>query len=232
MCRLILPGPCSPLLVVAFPALAMIAVPAAAAVTQLASPAEMSPAVTTLDFEGYPHLTAANTLLESSGVRFSRDDGGQTAIYNPTTVPYRAHSGTDFLATPAFDGGPDDSSTELNVEFLWPVREVGAYFGNDRNVPGFEQFTLSVFGTSGELLGSVSVPSNFNLDADQFIGLRSDVPFARARFEHHAEGWGVAIDDLTYTAIPEPTGRMGGLLLAAGLRRRRRDGPRRHNEWT
>jgi hypothetical protein len=184
---------------------------ARAAVLRLDSPAQFSPPLTTIDFEDYPHLTAADTLYESQGVRFSRDDGGQTAIYDPTG--YSAHSGDMFLATPGWPGAPQGPSTHLNVEFGTPVREVGAFFGNDRDGPAvFDSLRLSVFGAAGESLGTVSVVSNRNGDTDQFIGLRSDTPFVRARFEHDAPQYGVGIDDLSFTAVPEP-----GALWAAGV---------------
>jgi hypothetical protein len=177
---------------------------ARATVLRLDSPGQMSPPLTTIDFEGYPHLTAADTLYESQGVRFSRDDGGKTATYHPAS--YSAHSGVAFLATPGWQDAPLGSSTHLNVEFGSLVREVGAFFGNDRDGPGvFDSLRLSVFGVAGETLGTVSVVSNRNGDTDQYIGLRSDVPFVRARFEHDAPQYGVAIDDLSFTALPEPS---------------------------
>ena len=196
-----------------FAALAACGPVAGAAVVQLGSPAEMSAPLTTLDFEGYPHLTAANTPYESRGVTFSRDDGALTAIYDPTG--YETHSGARFLATPSWVGAPTHS-LHLNVNFLSPAREVGAWFGNDRNEAGvFDSLRLSAFGPGGEPLGTVAVTSNRNGNADQFIGLRSDTPFTRARFEHDAEAFGVGIDDLAFTAVPEPGAAL--VLLAPGV---------------
>jgi hypothetical protein len=89
----------------------------------------------------------------------------------------------------------------------------------------FKQFKLSVFDGSGNLLGSVEIACNLNADLDQFIGLRSDVAFARARFEHDAPGFGVAIDDLSFSAIPEPAALSwvaGGVAMLLSRRRLRR----------
>ena len=201
--------------------------PAAAAVTQAGSPGDLAPSLTTLDFDDYPHHTAANELYLSRGVRFTRDDAGQTTIYEP--VMYRAHSGTNFLSTPRWDGAPSGWSTHLNAWFTSPVREVGAFFGNDWEDPnGIERLTLSVFDADGRPLGSVWVQTNHNRELDQFIGLRSDVPFVHARFEHDASQYAVAIDDLSYSTVPEPllltslAGTVAGLATQRRRRRRRR----------
>ena len=193
------------------------------AVVRLESPEAMSAPVTTIDFEGHPHLAPADTLFESRGVRFSRDDGHATVVYNPNS--YEAHSGQNFLGTPSWQGA-STWSTHLNAVFAAPVREVGAFFGNDSNGPGaFAGMTLSVFGPAGEPLGSVFVASNRNSHADQFIGLRSDVPFVRARFEHDAPDFGVGVDDVSFGAVPEP-GAAAACAVVAGafLLRRRGDG--------
>ena len=193
--------------------------PARAAVMQLDSPSQMSGPVTIIDFDGYPHLTAADRLYEDRGVTFSRDDRGLTAIYDPDV--FEVHSGQTFLGTPSWDGAARWTN-HLNISFASGVREVGAFFGNDRDGPGvFDRLELQVFGAAGELLGSVSVRSNRNGDADQFIGLRSDVPFLSARFEHDAELYGLGIDDLSFSALPEPsaTGVVALFLALGGLRR-------------
>jgi hypothetical protein len=100
-----------------FVAVAAAAWPARAAVIQLDSPGAMSAPTTTIDFEGYPHLTAADHLYESSGVTFSEDDGGLTAIYTPsqTGSPDHPHSGSNFLGTPGWAGSK--GSSHLNVNF-------------------------------------------------------------------------------------------------------------------
>ena len=192
-----------------------------AAVVRLDSPAQMSPPLTTLDFEGRPHLTAANDLYVAQGVRYSRDDGAQTAVYDPDA--FEARSGLNILATPGWAGAPPGWTMHRNAHCASRVREVGAFFGNDRGPAAFDSLTLSAFGVSGELLGSVSVTSNRNGNADQFIGLRSDTPFVRARFEHSARDYGVGIDDFSFGAVPEPGGvAVAGCVALSLLARPRR----------
>ncbi len=95
---------------------------------------------------------------------------------------------------------------------LSPVYAMGAYFGNDQieYAYDFTHTKLSIFDNSNNLLGSVDVPANFNTSLDQFIGIRSLMPFTKARFENFRPdgnpsiGMGIILDDLTIEPVPEP----------------------------
>jgi hypothetical protein len=98
--------------------------------------------------------------------------------------------------------------THLNVIPAVPLYAIGAYFGNDQNDPDFSTIRLSIYAAAGDLLGSVDVAVNGNTSVDQFIGLRSDLPFTRVRFENfndlgqQTRGYSVVIDDLVFAPSP------------------------------
>jgi hypothetical protein len=190
-----------------------------ATIVQLTSPAEFIYPTTTIDFDDGPHLTIANTRYLDLGVEFSRDDGYGVVLYEEpfTTSPPNA------LATVGapIPGYPAPTWVmHLNVSFSSPTFELGAFFGNDQGY-GYTAMTLSIFDLHNVLLDSVTVLTNNNNRVDQFIGLRSDVPFYSARFENNGMWLAVVLDDMIFT-VPEPATvlllGLGGLAL---LRKRR-----------
>jgi len=98
--------------------------------------------------------------------------------------------------------------SHLNVLSSSPLVAMGAYFGNDQGDPDFSSIRMSVYGMSGELLGFVDVSANQNTSVDQFIGVRSDVPFSRVRFENfsasgaESQSYSVVLDDLVFAVSP------------------------------
>ena len=192
-------------------------VPGAAAIVQLTSPTEFIYPATTIDFDDGLHLTVANTRYLDLGVEFSRDDGFEIVLYDwqgrVTTSP------PNVLATVKTSPSGPPWVMHLNATFSWPIFELGAFFGNDQGYD-YTATTLSIFDPDAVLLGSVTVPTNDNTSVDQFIGLRSDVPFYSARFENNGTWLAVALDDMIFT-IPEPSSvLLLGLGSLAFLRKR------------
>ncbi len=108
---------------------------------------------------------------------------------------------------------------------------LGAWFGNDQGDPDYSSTRLSVFGSLGQLLGSVQIAVNNNTSVDQFIGIGSDIPFFSARFENlnssgqPSGGYSVVIDNLSFAQVPEPgMSSLLGLFLLASLFLLRRRG--------
>jgi hypothetical protein len=161
-----------------------------------------------LDFEGFAHLTVANTLFQAEGLLLTRDDGQPVFIFDfdDTSSP------PNVLATVLGFGTPGSTSwaTHLNVVSSTPLLAVGAYFGNDQSSADFSRIRMSVYDSGGESLGFVEVAVNGNRSVDQFIGLRSDVPFSHIRFDNlmpsglPSSSLAVILDDLAYAAVPEP----------------------------
>ena len=205
-----------------------------AQIVQLYNPNELPLNRATISFDDYPASTVANTLYQNLGITFTRDDSGVVPIYDVTPSGRQTVSGDNILATTIFPliGATQGFATHLIVNSLQPLTEAGAFFGNDAFISDFGFARMSIFGLANEFLGSVDVPVNNNADIDQFIGIRSAAPFYHVRFENFTPlgtvsgGRAVAIDDLTFTPIPEPstyalfgTGLVCGYLM---LRRRSR----------
>ncbi len=173
----------------------------AGTITQLNSPDEFSAHATTIDFDGFPNNTCANTLYAEQGIEFSRDDG------QPVPIKAFAHIDTtsrpNVIATVSgmFEcGNANPWVTHLNVTFDSPTSELGAFFGNDQG-SGYTQTTLFVFDVEGGLLGDVTVPTNNNTVVDQFIGLSSDVPIFSAQFDNNGIPLSVVLDDLIFASF-------------------------------
>ena len=102
----------------------------------------------------------------------------------------------------------------LNVSLNVDAQEVGLYFGNDD--PGFGGFNalLNIYDATDNFLGGVSLNTNNNDYADQFLGLYSDDPFRRVEVLYTSEDASLAIDDFSIgvTRVPEP-----GTILLMGL---------------
>jgi hypothetical protein len=202
-----------------------------AAVTPISSPAGLDGGVT-FNFEGYSdRLTTANTLFASQGITFGRDDGARVYIWNSWTALGRGTTSPDSVLATIRDIPIDPTwATHLNVSSAMPLLGIGAYFGNDQDDPDFRTVQLSVFGLNDEFLGTVQVRGNDNTDVDQFIGLTSDVPFTRIRFENFdfsgtpSQMYSVILDDFTFVPVPEPStiaiGALGLLALVPSARKR------------
>jgi len=169
---------------------------AANTIVQLHSPTQFNYPVTTIDFDDGPHKTVANTRYLSQGVEFSRDDGYEIVLYDQSGSGQATTSLPNTLSTTKYPA--PTWVMHLNVDFSYPIFELGAFFGNDEPDWGFKKITLSAFDENGSVLGSVSMYSNRNDIVDQFIGLRSDVPVSSARFSQDGKWCAVSIDDLTF----------------------------------
>jgi len=98
------------------------------------------------------------------------------------------------------------ANNPLTAIFAVPAREVGMVFGNDDFRRRFDVL-LTVYDVGNTRIGSVSVQSNGNDFADQFIGLRSDIPFAKAEVVYSrsaSSALSIFVDDFTI-GVPEPT---------------------------
>jgi sugar lactone lactonase YvrE len=191
-------------------ALASLALPAwaqAPVVTQLTSPDQFSASRAVINFDFSPVATATNSLCRPTlGIQFSNVGTAPVPIYEWTDLvpPRVTTSAPHVLATVSSHGGT--FSPFLNVDFDSPKTELGAYFGNDQGAGAIGTVQLSVF--SGEtLLGSVSVAANGNTSVDQFIGLRSTVPFTSARFDNLPPSiFSVVLDDVMFNMDPGTPG--------------------------
>ncbi len=189
-----------------------------ATIAQLTSPAEFIYPTTTIDFDDGSNLTVANTRYLDLGIEFSRDDGYGVVLYEEqfTTSP------PNVLATVKTSPTGPPWVMHLNASFSSPTFELGAFFGNDQGY-GYTATTLSIFDLHNVPSGSVTVLTNNNNRTDQFIGLRSDVPFYSARFENNGTWLSVSLDDMIFT-VPEPaTVLLLGLGGFALLRKRREE---------
>jgi len=178
----------------------------AANITPLTSPADFIFSTTTIDFDDAPPDTIANSRYMDRGVVFARDDGYVIPVEDWAAMGRNTTSSPNVIATVlgTFEGEDVPTwSTHLNLTFSSTVVEVGAYFGNDQSDDDYTRTTLSIFDHHNQLLGSVSVQTNVNTDVDQFIGLRSNVPFASARFDNNGVYYSVVLDDVSF-AVPEP----------------------------
>lgn len=183
--------------------LSLILVSRAEATNVLLGPADFSGPTTTINFDGIPSGTIINTFYSASGVDFARDDGQPIPAWDWSALGRVTTSPPNVLATISgsfIRGSATTWSTSVNVDFLAPVYQVGAYFGNDQ-VAGFST-TLSLFDASNNLIGSYSLTGNDNTSVDQFLGLESSVPLVRARFDTNISYLAVVLDNLQFSATP------------------------------
>jgi hypothetical protein len=202
---------------------------APALVTQLYSSSELNPSDITIGFDDGSDYDVANVRYQvSDGVTFSRDDGKDVYLFDWQGRGLDTTSLPNVLATVGAEALPESDSPapgpvpHLNVSFLSPMTEIGAYFGNDAG-GGFTEMTLSIFDQSSSTWLSVLVTPNENFSVDQFIGLRSDIPFTLARFEHNASWLPIVIDDLSFsnvtpTVVPVPSAVLLGCIGIATVR--------------
>jgi len=183
---------------------------ASAAITALHSPAELASG-STLTFNGYPNYTFVNTLFQTAGLTFTRDDGDPIYLLDWTSLGRETTSLDGVLATVRNVVVDPNWSTHLNVISARPLSALGAYFGNDQGDADFSRIRLSIYTAAGELLGSVEVAANGNTHVDQFVGVYSDIPFSQIRFENldasgvPSRSYSVVIDDLVF-ALPDTDG--------------------------
>ena len=195
--------------VVALITMALLINNSTAAVMPLDVPSGIMSGVT-INFDGYQDHTIVNTLYQNQGVTFSRDDGARIYLLDWTSLGRTTTSPDNVLATVRNFNDPI-WATHLNIVSTVPLYALGACFGNDQSNLDFNSIRLSAYDTAGGLIGSVDVTTNNNTAVDQFIGLRSDIPFARVRFENltpsgaPSASYSVVLDDLKLESVPEPS---------------------------
>ena len=172
-------------------------------ITQLFSPGEMTSPTLLNDFE---------TLKDNADITFDA-----TATLAPA-------SGWTSGVTPSGRSGLGDfiEGEPLDATLTTPAYEVGMWFGNDDFGLVFDAI-LEVF-AGATPLGSVSLESNANDFADQFIGLRSNMAFDKVRIAYErpeAEQLAIYIDDF-YVGVPEPSTLILVGLGLLGMASRRR----------
>ena len=149
---------------------------------------------------------------------FSFDSTSQIILSSSST------SGVTSSGTHVLMESRDDAP--LNVFLNLDAQEVGFYFGNDD--PGFGGFNalLNIYDATDNLLGGVSLNTNNNDYADQFLGLYSDTPFRRVEVLYTNASASLAIDDFSIgtASVPEPSSilLMGIGLAGIALARRRK----------
>lgn len=144
--------------------------------------------------------------------------GIQSIANNPATVPlialpFSQQSPPNELST----GAADNYAGDITITFGGLSNEVGVGIAEDGSTPA----TLTVFGNSGNVLGSFveTVPST-TFNAYYVI---SDPTYDIHSFEI-AAAQNLAIDDVQFTLVPEPASLVlaaVGLTLLAGFRRRK-----------
>ena len=167
----------------------------AAVITQLFSPGAMTSPTLLNDFE---------SVKDNTHVTF-----------NATATLITALAATEGVTPSGLRGlSEEDDNEPLTAMLASTAREVGVWFGNDDFGLSFDAVLEVLAG--GSSLGSVSLPSNANDYADQFIALRSDMAFDEVRIGYErpaARGLSIYIDDF-YVGVPEPA---SCVTLIAGL---------------
>ncbi len=198
-----------------------------AAVSQLSGPGDFLAPTSVADFDAWPEYTVANNLYTPQGLTLSLPAGGNIAVYDWAAIYRITTSSPNVVA--AVGGLGFSYSAAIDASFSSPITEVGAYMGNDQGIydGSFQDFMLSVYDASNNLLGSISVTANQNVSVDQFLGVRSTIPFVRARFENTNwvtanQGLSAVLDDIQFTSVPEPSAFIALLVPALMTLRRKR----------
>ena len=174
------------------------------AVTAMALAAPSRAFAATITFSEFPGGTLVDNQYASLGVTFSGDLAGLPVIHGDSAMP----------DSPVLSPNPPFAGT-FNINFTNGA--TGVMFDSGFwDAPGTGD--INVFDTNGLLVGHVTNagtgPELINLSAFGDIG--------RVEFNSLADSFGADIDNLTFTAVPEPTTLLllGGGLLAARFRRK------------
>ncbi|MEH1999225.1 MAG: hypothetical protein V7L00_10830 [Nostoc sp.] len=125
-----------------------------------------------------------------------------------------------FIPLPAgtADPGTKGNGGPLTISFAQPVFGAGTQIAVDISNLKVETF-LTAFDNVNNLLGSFSVLSTSSLALDNsavFLGIRSDTPnISRLVFSSSAPQYGLAINQVSIIAVPEPTYTLA--ILAFGV---------------
>jgi hypothetical protein len=175
-----------------------------AQVVQLFDPASFDTGAIAIDFEGHVDGQRANELYKDVGLSFQNAGDATVPLLNWSELS-RSTSSPDYVIATISTQTGSVFTTHLDVSFAIGATELGAFFGNDQ-FASFSLQQLEVFDRNHDPIGSVSVRANGNTSVDQFIGLRSEVPFYFARFLNDSHDLSVVLDDLKFTSVvPEPS---------------------------
>lgn len=171
-------------------------------------------AAATINFEEAADRQVINNSYP--GVAFSADDGSELIAFNWGGAGFSTTSSPMVLTTLRSTGG---WVSHLNVAFSQDITLIGAWFGNDHAAGVI--WTVEVFDSSGNPVGSNSITSNGNIAVDQYLGFVGKDPFRNAVFSMSISDKCIVLDDLFYdglahtaVAIPVPPAVW---LLASGL---------------
>ncbi|MEH1968796.1 MULTISPECIES: hypothetical protein [unclassified Nostoc] len=116
------------------------------------------------------------------------------------------------------DPGTQGNGGPFSISFAQPVFGAGTQIAVDISNLEVETF-ITAFDNVNNLLGSFSVLSTSSLALDNsavFLGIRSDTPnISRLVFSSSAPQYGLAINQLSIIAVPEPTYTL--VILAFGI---------------
>ncbi|MEH2462347.1 hypothetical protein [Nostoc sp.] len=116
------------------------------------------------------------------------------------------------------DPHPQGNGGPFSISFAQPVFGAGAQIAVDISNLEVETF-ITAFDNTNNLLGSFSVLSTSSLALDNsavFLGIRSDTPnISRLVFSSSKPQYGLAINQLSILAVPEPTYTLA--ILAFGI---------------
>jgi hypothetical protein len=127
---------------------------------------------------------------------------------------------TGFIPLPpgTSDPGTKGNGEPFTISFPQPVFGAGAQVAVDTSKLKIETF-ITAFDNADNLLGSFSVPNVSSLALDNsaaFLGIRSDVAnISRLVFSSSNEQYGLAINQVSIIAVPEPTYTL--MILAFGV---------------
>lgn len=116
------------------------------------------------------------------------------------------------------DPGTKGNGEPFSISFAQPVFGAGTQIAIDNSKLQIEDF-ISAFDSANNLLGSFSVSNISSLALDNsavFLGIRSDTAnISRLVFSSSAPEYGLAINQLSILAVPEPTYTLA--ILAFGV---------------